>query len=625
MWRCHESRVTRGNVSLFRWIACGILLAVGVVLYAYTLSFPFVFDDHIYLVNNPLVKDAGSFSFMRDFSTFVAAPKNMGLDPDLSTNFILRPVAYLTFHLNYAVDGLRPRGYRAVNIALHCLNAILLFQVLWRLLGTSQKRGDLSHVSVGFIAFGSALLFLVHPLQTESVTYIVQRFTSLGVFFYLLTILTHLLAGAASNWKTAWLWRAGSVVALVLGMLSKEEVFTAPFLLIALDWLVMGAPLKVALKRAWPHLLCLPIIPLLIVLTSHAQHGGNLTLAGAVNIVNPHAYSSYHYALTQLSVVLLYLRLIMFPAGLNLDWEYPLSTSLLEGRVLISAALIIVLIAGSWLWWRIRRTDVRCALIFVSVIWYFTTLAISSSVLPLPDLICEHRCYLASIGAVCALVCCVDLLRSRLAHVRVVRFIVPAATVVWVLALSAATVARNNVWRSELTIWSDTTAKSPHKGRAWSNLGVAYHEHGKPQEAISCFRKVIQLDPRYLVGYQNLGVALNSVRQYQEAFVVSQLGLRYEPNCAPLHFNMGVSCYGLGQTSNSIQSLTQAITICPRHVLAHVWLAGIHSDLRQYDTALKHYRIAASLSPSNSTIQQMLKRTELLIRPPTPVLTLNLR
>jgi len=612
------------NGARFRWIASATLFAAGVLLYGYTVSFPFVFDDHVYLVGNPLVKEGSSFAFLRDLRAFVAKPREMGLDPDLGTNFILRPFAYLTFHLNFVFDGLRPRGYRAVNILIHCLNAILLFQLLWRLLGHRDGRNPLGPVSVRFIALGSAFLFLVHPLQTESVTYIVQRFTSLGTFFYLLTLLTHLRANAAASRRAACWWRAGSVAALLLGMLTKEEVLTAPLLLVVTDWLLMGTAPKLAVKRALPHLLCLPLIPALVVLASHAQAAGDWTAADAVNVVNPHGYSPYHYALTQLSVVLLYLRLILLPVGLNLDWEYRLSTSLLEGRVLVSAALILGLIAGSWLWRRLRPADARCSLMFVAVIWYFTTLAVSSGVVPLPDLVSEHRCYLASVGAIVALVGCADLLRSRLAGARVGRMVVPAVTAVWVLALGAATVARNNLWRSEISLWKDAAAKSSHKSRIWNNLGVAYYEQGRPQEAIACFRKVIELEPGSVLGYQNLGAALNGIGRPQEALIISQLGLRCGPSYAPLYYNLGVSYYGLKLTTNSIESFTRAVTICPAHTLSHIWLGAIYSEVRQYEMALKHYRAALSLEPRHPKIQEIIRQIEPLARRPGAILTLNL-
>jgi len=233
----------------FSALAVALILALGLLLYGYTLHFPFVFDDCIYLVDNPLMRDLRSFIWRGDFTAFANYSKHLGLDPDLSTNMILRPVTYFSFYLNYLADGMNPRGFRAVNIAIHCGNTLLLFFTLAQVLRTSRKRGELLPGSARFIALSAALLFLVHPLQIESVTYVVQRFTSLGTLFYLATVLTFLRANHAEDGRAARRWRVLSVGSLVVGMLSKEILFTAPFMLLLLDWLVMGTPLKTAGRR----------------------------------------------------------------------------------------------------------------------------------------------------------------------------------------------------------------------------------------------------------------------------------------------------------------------------------------------------------------------------------------
>jgi len=586
------------SITRFHSIAIGILIIVGVLLYGHTLSFPFVFDDHIYLVDNPLVKDAHSFTCQDDFVAFSTYSRRLGLDPDLSTNFILRPVTYLTFYINYVLDGMKPRGFRAVNIAIHCANAILLFMVLLHLLGQSRKSGSVTAVSEDFIAFAAALLFLVHPMQIESVTYIVQRFTSLAALFYLFTILTYLVAHSTANTLAAAFFRWISVVGLVGGMLSKESLFTVPFMLVALDWLVMGIPLKVVWRRTLPYFLCLPIIPALILLTSWAQNGGNASLGAALNITNPYPDPNYqyHYALTQLSAVLSYLWLVLFPAGLNLDWQYPLSKSLLEMRVIGSVMGIVGIVGGAWFWYYRRQEDARRSLFFCSVIWYFVALAVSSSVIPLPDVMVEHRCYIASIGALTALACCADMIRTWLADRRGVRYVVPICAGVWILALMAATVARNEVWRSEIGIWKDAAAKSPGKFRPLMNLGVAYTEQGKQREGMACFRRALQVEPALIGGYENLATMENMTGNYAEALLVSQVGLKYAPHSCKLHFNKAVAYNGLGQTTKSIEWFKKAISFSPTHKQSHLALGVIYTNLKQYDDALRHYKTAASLS-----------------------------
>ncbi|MBI5819255.1 MAG: tetratricopeptide repeat protein [Verrucomicrobia bacterium] len=581
----------------FPSIAIGILVATGVLLYGYTLPFPFIFDDHVYLVDNPLVKDAHSFVYNGDFVAFSTYSRRLGLDPDLSTNFILRPVTYLTFYINYVIDGMKPRGFRAVNIAIHCANAALLFMILLHLLRASRKSGSLTAVSEGFISFTAALFFLVHPLQTESVTYVVQRFTSLAVLFYLFVILTYFISFSTANKITARFFRWTSVVGMIIGMLSKEDLFTAPFMLVALDWLVMGIPLKIVWRRTLPYFFCLPIIPALIVVTSWAQHSGDASLAAAVNITNPYPDPGYpyHYALTQLSAVLTYLRLILVPYGQNLDWEYPVSKSLWDAQVLPSVAAIGLIVGGAWWWYYRRQEDARRSLAFCSVIWYFVTIAISSSFIPLPDLMVEHRCYIASIGAFTALACCIDMARTYFADRQGLSGAVTACAAVWILALIGATVARNEVWRSEISNWKDAISKSPGKFRPLMNLGVAYVEHGKSREGVACFRKALQIEPALISGYENLATVENTLGNFGEALIVTQVGLKCAPQSVKLHFNQAVAYNGLGQTHKSVEWFKKSIELSPTHKQSHLALGMLYANLKQYDRALKHYKIAATL------------------------------
>ena len=589
----------------FRVLAVILILALGLLLYGYTLSFPFVFDDHIYLVDNPLMKDIHSFAWMGDFTKFANYSKSLDLDPDISTNMILRPVTYLTFYFNYLIDGMNPRGFRAVNIVIHCANAMLLLFMVSRILRMSGKRGTRSGFSADFIALSAALMFLVHPLQIESVTYIVQRFTSLGTLFYLVTILTFLKANHSENSPAARWWRAASVASLIVGMLTKEFLFTAPFMLILLDWLVMGTPVKVACQRTLPHLFCLPIIPVLIMFTAAAQNDGSPGLSATLNITNGAGYAPAHYALTQLSVVLTYLRLIFIPVGLNLDWDYPLSTSLLQGSALMSALVIAGILGGLWYWYRQRGQDVRHALLCYAVLWFFMTLAIDSSIVPLPDLMAEHRAYLPSIGILCALACGADLLRTERCNRRRLRYLIPALILIWIMTLATATNLRHQVWRSEISIWKDIAAKSPRKFRPLFNLATAYFEKGQPQEAAACIRKAIPLSPQCFVAYRNLGRVENSLGRHREALEALRIGVWLAPDDHEQHHELGLAYAGLGDVKQSKIEFMKAISLRPSYRPTHLALGALYVNLQQYDKALEQLRIAATLQPLDPTQRQL--------------------
>lgn len=579
--------------------------ALALLLYGDTLPLPFVFDDHVYLVDNPLMKNIRSFVWMGDFTRFANLSKNLGLDPDLSTNLILRPVTYFTFYLNYLADGMNPRCFRAVNIAIHGANAIVLLLLVSRLLRTSKKRGALPDFSTELIALFAALLFLVHPLQIESVTYVVQRFTSLGTLFYLLTILTYLRANTTEDWQAARRWRVLSIACLIVGLFTKEFLFTAPCLLFLLDWLVMGASPATAGRRTLPYFICLPLLPVLIFFTATAQHAGDASLTATLNIANSGTHSSYAYALTQLSVVLTYLRLIFVPVGLNLDWDYPLTTSLLDGAALRSLLLLAGLIGGAIYWLRHHGREVRHALLGFGVLWFFLTLAIDSSIVPLPDLLCEHRSYLPSIGVLCALAAGASLLQDRLDRWPRLRHLVPVLMVGWLLALAIATNLRHHVWQSRVGLWQDTTAKSPQKFRAWVNLGEAYYESKQPAEAVACFQHAIDLETKCYLAYRNLGIVENVRGNYKAALAALALGIQVAPFDPQMHLELGRTYAHLGDMQRGEQALRRAIEIQPSNRPAHLALGALYTMTKHYPQALEQMRIAHALEPLDTVLQHL--------------------
>lgn len=586
-----------------------IILALGLALYAYTLNFPFVFDDYIYLVDNPLMKDGHSFVWMGDFVKFANHSRDLGLDPDLSTNLILRPFAYLTFYLNFMLDGMIPRGFRAVNIMTHCANAVLLFLLLSRVLGTSRKRGVADPFSVGFISLSAALLFLVHPLQIESVTYIVQRFTSLGTFFYLLTILTYLMANGAGDWASSRWLRAVSVGSLITGMFTKEFLFTVPFMIILLDWLVIGTALNVVVRRALPYLFCLPIIPLLIVFTASAQTEGGAYVSAAFNITNGAGYPQYHYALTQLCVIMTYLRLLILPMGLHIDWDFPLFTSFLQGPVMVSALAIAVMLAGTWYGYRRYGKDVRHALLCYSILWFFMTISIDSSIIPLPDLVAEHRTYLPSIGILCALACGADLVRTASGGRRRLRYYaIHVLMLIWIMTLAAATTWRHQVWRSEISIWKDSIAKSPKKARPWLNLAAAYYERKQPDLAAFCLRNATLLQPGYAVAYRDLGRVLNELGRHREALSSLLVGVSLAPGDYKQHHELAVAYTGLGDFEHGEVEFLKGIRLCPAYRPTHLALGDLYVKRQQHGKALEQLTIAASLHPLDHAHQQLVDR-----------------
>ncbi len=574
-----------------------------------------VFDDYTYLKDNPFLRDASGFRYLNNLDEFARRPGQMGLDLDLATNFILRPVAYASFHLNHALDGFNPRWFRALNILIHAANSVLIYALLYALLRRFVADGSLQRGSRFFIAATAALLFAAHPLAIESVTYIIQRFTSLVALFSLLALWLYFISLSAKSRLGAWSLRAGAVLALLLAMQTKESSFTVPFMAVLLDWLVLGSRLRLAAFRALPLLLCAPLIPLLVILTATAQNGGAFDLHGAVHIVNDRVapLNHWHYIVTQVTVVAHYLRLLFWPVGLNLDPEWPKYESLWQGPVLTALGMLTGLIAAVWWMHRRFRDDVRFALGFAFTLWFFITVSVSSGLVPLPDLMAEHRSYMPSIGIFVLVACLLDRLRHASIHSVMIRRLVPATVVILVGALSWKTCIRNEVWRTHESLWENTVAKSPGKYRTWGNRGAAYSHNGKEEEAVKCYQAALKIEPRFQNGLLNLSNSLLRLNRPKESLENTFKMIEMDQNAAtkpPVAFTLGLGLAGVGRLDEAAEIFKQMAAAVPNDPQPHKVLGLIYRHKNDPRRALDHYHQAARLQPPDAHLLSAIRDTE---------------
>ena len=615
------------------WMAL-VLVGLSFGLYAWTADFPFEFDDFLYLRDNPHFRDARSFTYPARFSEFATLHERIGGDPDLVTNFIMRPVSYASLHLNYALGGFHPRWFRVVNIIIHAANSILIYALLQLLLRRSPNATALPDGTAAFIPAAAALLFAAHPLATESVTYIVQRFTSQSTLFYLLTLCLYFASLSAASRTRAWVLRASAVVAVVLGMLSKECTFTAPIMAVVIDALVNGTRLRCALRRALPLLLCLPIIPALVLLTSAAQHSGSFGLVTALNIVNSrdNPLDHWHYIVTQITVVASYLQRIFWPTGLNIDPEWPRYRSLFAGPVLKSLAVLAGFLGCAWWLMRRRMADVRARLAFAFTLWFFITVSTSSGIVPLPDMMADHRSYLPSIGIFVMVACVLDQLRTQHRSTTITRLAMPAFSFVCVAALAWATCARNEVWRTSESLWADTVSKSPGKFRAWGNLGAAYSLNGKPDEAVRCYQKALEIEPRHQNSMFNLSNSLLALGRPKESLEATFRLLEANKSAATLpqvNLTLASGLANVGRLDDAIVVLSELVSAVPNDDQAHKLLGMVYLQKNQHLFALRHLRESANLRSPDSELAAAIERAEIELRKPAqrtgPILPFRLR
>lgn len=466
------------------------------------------------------------------------------------------------------------------NAAVHIAAALALFGVIRRTLlalSPAQRFGAPPEWTAGLIA----LIWLVHPIQTESVTYIIQRGESLMGLFYLLTLYC-VIRGAESPYSRVWY--ASAVASCCLGIGCKGVMLTAPAAVLLYDRVFLARSWNALVRRRWGLYAALAATwlayPLLLAQAPvEWKESAGFDYAGTAPL---------QYAMTQAAVILHYLRLAVWPGGLCLDYGWPAARTF--GEVFPQVAMIGMLLAATVWAWRHKPP-----LGFLGA-WFFIILIPTSSFIPIADLAAEHRMYLSLAAIVALTVAGLFLLARRLA--------VPA--IVWlgggaiVLVLTGLTVRRNLDYVSEIAIWQDTVEKSPGNPRAQYDLGHALEAADRPQEAIAHYEKAVAEKPDYLDALNNLGHVLSVSGRAQEAIPHLQRAIEINPGLAEGHFNLGYALAQQGRIKDAIAHLEEALRIKPDFADAHQNLGIALAMDGRIDEAIGQWERALELEPDSA-------------------------
>jgi len=554
-------------------LALVVPLTLAAAAYARVLHGQFQFDDRTSIEQNPLVKSLGRF--VRE------AP----LRPPA------RPVTDLTFALNYAVGRLDPLGYHLVNLAVHLALVVLLFQLtraLARRAGLAAAEG---------VALAAAGLFAVHPLQSQAVSYVAQRAESLASLLYVASLLL-LLRAERRGWNKAGLlaW-GGAFLLFLLGLGAKAIVVTLPA-----AWLLIAAALPATegeRGRALPLAIPFAAASGIYAVASVAGLGGRADAGFDVPGIAPG-----NYLLTQLRVVADYLRLLLWPAGQVLDPEVRLSAGL--DAPAAAAGLLLLVVAGSALalllrarsWEAQPRAAARLAAL--GLLWWFLLLAPTSSVIPVVDLMQEHRAYLAAWGPILALAVAAERILDRLAPPLRRRLAAGAVLALWI-ALAGALLARNAVWESQVSLWSDVAEKAPGKARGHQNLGHALMLAGRLEESVASYRRVLERLGDGSVersdALRNLAGVFIEAHRPREAAEVLREALAADPWNVDLLNNLAIALLDLGDLAGAEANARRALLRDPQNGPALNTLGEAQLARGDAAAALANFSAAAALDP----------------------------
>lgn len=552
-----------------RWLQLLPLVILGFLIYSNTLEVPFYFDDLVNIRENPDIRLTELN--LKDITI-------VGLK-----RYSSRPVAHISFALNYYFHQADVTGYHVVNIIIHILTGIFLYFFIKTTLSFPSLRSR--YKPCASIAFFAALLWLVHPVQTQSVTYTVQRMNSLAAMFYVLSFLLYVKGRLVKEDQKSWPWFAGCILAGILAIGSKEIAATLPFLILLYEWYFLQDLSTDWLKRHLPH-----VVGALIIFGSLAfLYLGASPLQAILSGYKYKHFTLIERVLTEFRVVIHYISLLAYPhpSRLNLDYDFPLSHTLTAPiTTLFSIGAIVGLIT-----WAIYLAK-KDRLISFCILWFFGNLAIESTVIAL-GIIYEHRMYLPSMFFF--------LLIIVLAY----RFVKQQWAIIGILSVgvilfSVWTYERNSVWGDPVTLWKDCVRKSPNKARPHSNLALALYQQGKFDEAIAHSSEALRISPYYPEAHNNLGVGMAAKGRHDEAISHYSQALRIKPAYAEAHYNWGVALNQQGKTDEAIHHYSKALRINPRHPGAHYNLGTVLARQGKLDEAIAHFQEALRIKPDHT-------------------------
>lgn len=556
---------------LHTWTASAILALVALTCYANSFGVPFIYDDVSGIVDNSHIRQ------LLPLKTLLTAPPQT---PVSGRSFV-----GVSFALNYFFGGLSPWGYHAVNLAILWGTSLLLFAVVRRTLNALDAPAPIRRVSSDVFALAAASIWLVHPLQTEVVDYVVQRTESAMGFFLMLTLYA---AIRVMRQPRSWLWHSVAIVACALGVASKESMVTAPVLVLLYDVAFVGGSLAAAVRAR--KALYAGLSSSWLLLAFLVAGGPRSTTAGFSAGVSP-----FTYLLNQGPMIATYLKLAVWPHPLLIDYGPAQAVDFARAlpAVLLVAALAFAAVA-------LFMTRPRVGFI---ALWFFITLAPASSLVPIASEVgAERRMFLPMMAIVVAGVSAAAMLLQRYdgwSSKAIDRLLVAGSASICIV-LGTITVQRNREYMDQLALWQNVVSVRPH-GRAHVSLGAALQQRGQIDSAIEQYRTGAELGRSE--AFFALGLAFDERRQWKDAADAYQQFVTLDKRdyrVPDAYTRLGRALVQQGQRAEAEASFRRVFAMEPGNPDARHALADLLSSESRFDEAATEYRQYLALQPRDS-------------------------
>lgn len=503
------------------WVQVTVVFAGVLITFGHTLDVPFYLDDFPSIVENHYI-----FNWRGVESMFRFSP--------------LRVIGYLSFALNYHLHQFQVAGYHVVNILIHALAGCGVLAFTKGVVRTPAMTGRIPAAAAKWLPLFSALVFVLHPLQTQAVTYTVQRLASLAALFYISSMAAYVHARISGDYRLKGGLFAFSMLLALLAFFTKQHTLTLPAALLLVEALFFPADRRALVIKTGGVVLGLSAAWAILSLLLHYDPFSLKAMEALTRETK--TISRWEYLLTQSKVLWVYIKLYLWPTGLHLDYDIPIAAGFFDWKVISALTGHLLVLTGALV------ISKRFPLVSFAVAFYYLAHLVESSVIPIRDVCFEHRTYLPNMGFC--------LLAGRLGAFLTtgVKRRRPAAWLLLFLLLAMGTMTwqRNRVWRDPILFWQDCTSHSPEKSRPWNDLAVMLLRAGRVEEAAAAMgRAMKQVDPgtpgrveMNEVTSINLVTLLRIQGKYDEALALSENILKKKTtrwNRSKILDNMGLT------------------------------------------------------------------------------------
>ena len=556
-----------------RFYALILISIVTFLAYSNTFNVPFQFDDQTNIVKNQKITDYKTFG---DISYWY--------------NVNNRPFSFLTIAINYTIGELNTKSYHIFNFLVHVLNGFLVFLLANTLLKLNSRESTSLANNNYWIALAVSLVFVLHPIQTMGVTYIIQRMSSLATLFYILSIYLYIIGRSKSieNIKHSLFYLLLAGTSGLLAILSKQNAATLPIMILVVEVFFIRDKNNKPYTRYILSVAGLMAIGIIVIVATGLLPKENDDI------------TRQDYLITQFKVLLIYLKLWLVPIGQNIDHGIIFSKSI--GIREISGMLVYVgLITTTVLTYKKNK------LISFGILWFLVTMLIESSLIPIQDAMVEHRLYLPSFGLSLVLVITIFSFFKNKKSKYLRPVLISILTILLLL-----TYARNKSWQTWKSIWQNSIELNPDNARAISNLGYSFKMQKNDREAMKYYNLALKKDSTHYPTYLNRGIVLFDNQNYKQAISDFSFYLNKYKDRGPPYFFRGVSYGHLGDYDKAINDLTIVINIDSTYAPAYKNRGVIYEMKGKYNSALHDFNRSLEIDPSNKVL--LINRSKIYYR-----------